>query len=249
MRNRIALGLLALGLASVACDEKKDVAPASTGAPSAANKPANTGEPKVGEAKETPPEPKSLTVAQFTTDAPAAACKVLATCKNEEVTASISAMMVLIAGFASLKDKAMQDELKAVGDAMKKENRHSLNGDECTKVMGAITKATGFNAEKIQASIDAKKVEFNAEKAAACSAALSTPPKACAEEKKLTGEPKMEDLDKMMKGYEKDFEEYLKPCQEAFVGKVAAGEACENDFECAGEKVECKQNKCAKKAE
>jgi hypothetical protein len=51
----------------------------------------------------------------------------------------------------------------------------------------------------------------------------------------------------MMKAYEKPLEEHLKPCEGALVGKVNEGEACSFDYECAGEKVDCKAKKCAKK--
>jgi hypothetical protein len=238
MKKWILVTLLMGSVATAACEDKGG-APATDGAPSssAANK-----KPKEQEA------PKSLTVEQFTADAPVAACKTLASCKNEEVTISIGAMLMMMAGFATLEDPAASKELEAISAAMKKEGRNTINGDECNKIMGAVTKSTGFNAETIQASIDAKKTEFNGEKAAACYAALSTQPSFCKDEKKVAGDPKLGELDRMMKAYEKELDAHTKACDETFVGKLAAGSACEHDFECAGEKVECKQKKCAKKA-
>jgi hypothetical protein len=232
-------------MASAACEEKKTDAPPPAKPPASAATTAASSETKT--AKEEPEAPKSLTVAQFTTDMPAAACKALTTCKNEEVSTSVGAMVMLMAGFAAMQDPALGKELKGIGDTMKTEKRNAMNGDECTKVMGALTKTIGFTADKVQASVDGKKAEFNGEKAAACTAALATQPNFCKEEKKLTKEPNMGEMDKMMKAYEKDVEAYLQPCKDTLVGKVAEGEACEFDFECAGEKTACKQKKCAKK--
>ena len=244
MKTWIPLTLLMGSVAVAACDANKDAAPTTAGTASAsgATKPA-VDKPKQDEA------PKSLTLKQFTDDAPVAACKALVSCKNEEVTVGIDAMLMMIAGFATLDDPTTGKELEGIGDAMKKDGRSTMNGDECSKIMGAVTKATGFNAETIQAAIDAKKTEFNAEKAAACYAALSTQPSFCKDEKKVEGEPKLGELDRMMKAYQKDLDAHLKACDEVFVGKLTAGSACEHDFECAGEKVECKRKKCTKKAD
>jgi hypothetical protein len=73
-----------------------------------------------------------------------------------------------------LEDPTAGKHLEGIGDAMKKDGRSTMNGDECRKIMGVVTKATGFDADTIQAAIDAKKTEFNGDKAAACYAALST---------------------------------------------------------------------------
>ena len=169
MKKWVLVGLLAM--ASAACEEKKTDAPPAKPPASAATTTASS-ETKPATAKDEPEGPKSLTVAQFTSDMPAAACKALTTCKNEEVSVSLGAMVMFMAGLSAMQDPAVGKELKAIGDTMKTEKRNVMNGEECTKVMGALTKTMGFTADKVQASVDAKKAEFNGEKAAACTAAL-----------------------------------------------------------------------------
>jgi len=234
-------GLLAGMTASTACGEK-----ATDTASSASAKPGASGETKSAPAKTE--EAKPLTVAQFTTDAPAAACKALVACKNQEISVGLGTTLLMIGAFGSMDDPAAGKEFKSIDESMKKDSRYAMNSDECGKVMGIVTKATGFTAEKIQASIDAKKAAFDPGKAATCMAALAKEPTSCSQEKKVEKEPKMGDLDKMMDSYKKELEDYMKPCESVIDGKVAEGGECAYDFECAGEKVSCKQKKCSKKA-
>lgn len=244
MTKHFVLATLVGAFALTGCGDKAADGAASGSAATSA-KPA--GASASAAASSAPAAPKNATVAQFATEAPANVCKQLTSCKNEEVAVSIGSMLQLVAGFAGMGDPKVAEEMKGIGEAMKKDKRNLLNADECTKVMGVVTNTTGFDEKKLQAAIDAKKVEFNAEKAGACLAALASQPAFCKDEKKITGEPNLGELDKMMKTYEKDLDAHVKVCEEALVGKIAAGEACEADYECAGDKVGCKNKKCVAK--
>ncbi len=243
MTNKLMLGTLVGLLSLTACGDKTDAAASG----SASAKPAASGAASGAPKKEEPAAAKPLTLAQFTTDVPVAACKTVVSCKNEEVSVSAGTTMQMVAGFGGMDDPKITADLKAIGEAMEKDKRQVMNASECTTVMGAVTKVSGFSAEKIQPSIDAKKVEFNGEKAAACLAAVSAEPPFCKEEKKVKPDLKLADLEKIMKPYQKEFEDHLKACDGALVGKVAIGEACESGFECAGDEVDCKAKKCVSK--
>jgi hypothetical protein len=245
--NKLVVVALAGAMAVVGCEDKGAGGTASSGSAAGSGKPAPSGDTKPAKSAE-PPAAKALTAAQFTTDATAAGCKTLVGCKNQEFSVAVGATFMMMAGFAGMDDKSVEAEMKAVGDGMEKDKRNVMNADECGKVMAVVAKVTGFTGEKLQAAIDAKRVEFNGEKAAACAAQLGTEPPFCKEEKKVEGEPKLGELDKMMDAFEKPLlEEHLKVCKEALVGKVAAGAACEADYECTGEKTKCKDKKCIEK--
>jgi hypothetical protein len=243
MTNKLILATFLAMVATAACGDKTDAA----GSGSVSASPAGSGAASAAAKKDEPVAAKALTLAQFTTDMPAAACKTMAACKNEEVTAGIGFAMQMMAGFGGMDDPKIAADSKSVAESMKKDGRQTMNAAECTTIMGAVTTLSGFSAEKFQAAIDAKKVEFNGDKAAACVAALSAEPAFCKDEKKVKPDLKFGDIDAMMKPYEKDLEAYLKSCGEALVGKVAAGEPCESNFECAGENVACQDKKCAAK--
>ena len=214
---------------------------------SASSKPAGSAAPSGAVKQEEPPAPKQLTLAQFATDAPTAACKALTTCKNEEVSVSVGSALQLVAGFGGLDDPKIVADMKEVGRAMRKDNRQAMNAAECTTVMGAIATTSGFTPAKLQAAVDAKKTEFNAEKGAACLAAISTEAPFCKLEKTVKPDLKLGELEVIMKTYRKDLDTFMKSCNDALVGKVAVGAACEHDFECAGEDGRCKDRKCARK--
>lgn len=245
MKNWMMAGLF-LGMTVAACGgDKTDGASSST--PSAT--PASSGKPAAGKSSSAPAktdEAKEVTVADFTSKVPAGSCKAIAECKNQELSVGVGAMLIMVGAFGSMDDKDAQKEFKEIDEAQKKDNRFTLNADECGKVMAVVTKVTGFTADKVQASIDAKKAEFDGKKAGECLAALEKSPPSCATEKKLEKEPKLDDIDKMMKSYKTEMDDFVKPCQGALVGKVAEGGECAYDYECAGEKVDCKNKKCTK---
>jgi hypothetical protein len=243
MRNCLWAGLV-VGMTVTACGNKAaDTASSASASAATSSKPASSGE-----AKKTDDE-KPVTVASLTTDGPVEACKTLVACKNEEISVSAGTMLMMVAGFASMGDQDAQKAFKAIDEEMKKDKRFAMNADECGKVMAIFMKTEGATADKIQASIDAKKAEFDPKKASECLASLAKEPPSCATEKKVDKEPNLGSIDKMMAPYQKELDAYTKPCEHAIIGKVAEGGECAYDFECAGGKASCKQKKCSKKGD
>lgn len=245
MRNWVLAGLV-LGMTATGCGTKAaDTASSASASAATSSKPASSSDAKTPAKTD---EEKPVTVASLTTDGPVEACKTLVACKNQEISVSAGTMLLMVAGFASMGDQDAQKDLKAIDADMKKEKRFVMNADECGKLMAIFMRTEGATPDKIQASIDAKKAEFDPKKASECLASLAKAPPSCETEKKVDKEPNLGSIDTMMAPYQKELDAYTKPCEHAIKGKVAEGGECAYDFECEGGKASCKHKKCTKKA-
>ncbi len=232
----LAAALLVFG---TACDEKKADGEGTT---AEAQTTTTTAEGEGGDEGAAAEEATSMTPEEFAAAAPGNVCTWVTTCKNQEITVSVSAMMGMVAGFGSMGNPDLQAKIKPINESMKAESRMVPNAEECGVLAGVTAEVMGFDGSAIKASQDAGNIEFNGEKAAACSEALKGQFDACSQEKKVEGDVKLSALDTMMKAYEKDLEAHLKPCEEMIVGKVAADAACTQDYECAdGGKCKAKE--------
>ncbi len=248
MNSKLSIFLIAalLSMPLVGCDSKKsDTKDEEAEAEQAA---AEKTDEKAGEEEES----DEMTVAQFSDKLVPTACTALDTCKNEKLKAGATAMVMMTAGFGAMGDKDFAKKVKPVQDAMKKDERTALTGDECNTVLGAFTEKSGIDGETLSAKVG-KTIEFDPAKAEKCLAQLESI-KACEEEVKLEGEMKMQELDKVLK--ESKFQESLKVCDEVMKGTLAEGDECEYSWECSGEALKCaeaaadaKEGEKAEKAE
>jgi hypothetical protein len=232
MNSKLSMVLIAalLALPLVGCDSKKgEKTEEKAEAEQAA---AEKTEEKAEEKEE---ESDEMTVAQFSEKLVPTACEALDTCKNEKLKAGASAMVMMTAGFGAMGDKDFAKKVKPVQDAMKKDERSALTGDECNTVLGAFSDKTGMDGETLSSKVG-KTIEFDAAKAEKCLAGLESI-KACEEEVKLEGKMKMQELDKVLK--ESKFQESLQVCEGVMKGTLKEGDECEYTYECSGDALKC----------
>jgi hypothetical protein len=183
--------------------------------------------------------PKDMTVDQFLTKAPPAACKTITSCKNDKVKVTATMPLMLVAGFGTMDKPDLQKDLKAIDTAMKGEKRWTLNEAECGTYATVSMKVLGVEGETLKAKVG-KTVAYDATKAAACLEALGKAPEACATENKLAAEPKMKEMEAFDKELKPAMDAWLKPCEGVIDGMVDEGGACESDVECKGKGAKCK---------
>jgi hypothetical protein len=248
MKWNVTLLLLATVVAGsqAGCDkgEQKTDAAAASKPGASSNAPGKTDEaaPKAA-AKST-----AMPVGDFLAKLTPAACGWLDSCKNEKIKAVTATMGMMIAGFGSMDKPDLAKKVQGVGDAMKQDKRSLPNKAECETVGGVVLQLGGMTPEIVQAKIG-KTVQYDGEKATACFAAIDAPFAPCATEVKLTGEPKLSDIDGFEKEFSADLDKHTKACGEVLTGMVEIGQACEYEFECKGEHSKCKGAAGAKKCE
>jgi hypothetical protein len=229
------------------CDKAEPTASPAAGATPVAS----SGSAPAKKDEAAPPVPAKVTsipVTDFLAKLAPTACSWLDQCKNEKVKAFTATMGMMVAGFGAMDKPDLAKQVQGVGDAMKKDKRSLPNKQECETVGGVVLQLGGMTPEILQAKIG-KTVQYNGEKAAACFAAIDTPFALCATEVKLTGEPKLSEIEVFEKEFGADLEKHTKTCGEVLTGMVELGQACEYEFECKGEGSKCKGGAGAKKCE
>ncbi|MEO1269121.1 MAG: hypothetical protein AAFX99_13550 [Myxococcota bacterium] len=216
--------------------EQKDGAKKDDGA---AKKEAKT-EAKDPKKEEKAPAGKTggMTADMFADKAPTALCEWLTSCKNEEITTGVQTMMVMMVAFGAMAKPEMKDDIEKTMGGMKDKKGSKLDMAQCGAISGLGAKLIGLNKETLGESVKAKRVTFDAAKATACLEGFKNV-KACETEKKVEGEPKMSEVDKMMEPYKEDLEKLGKTCEGVLVGQVDKDAACMNDYECK-EGLSCK---------
>ena len=240
MKWNVTLLLLATVIAGsqTGCDkgeQKADPAAAGSKPAASSNALAKTDEAAPKAAAKT----TAMPVTEFLAKIAPAACGWLDQCKNEKIKAVTATMGMMIAGFGSMDKPDLAKQVQGVGDAMKKDKRSLPNKQECETVGGVVLQLGGMTPEIVQAKIG-KTVQYDGEKAAACFASIDAPFAPCATEVKLTGEPKLSEIDGFEKEFSADLDKHTKACGEVLTGMVEAGQACEYEFECKGEHSKCK---------
>lgn len=242
MKIRLPFALVALLVAAAlpACKDKKSADTQTTGAaldttPAAAPKAASAAAAA----------PKDPTLEEFVAKTPAAACKTLTTCKNDKVKAVASMSAMLVVGFGTIDKPDLAKDVKSIDTAWKNEKRFLPTESECNTLGGIAMKVVGMDASTLAPHLG-KTIAYDAQKAGACLASLSTQPAACAEEVKLAAEPKMKEIESMEKELKPSLDGFAKPCEGVLTGLVESGGACEIDAECKGEKAKCKPAAAAK---
>lgn len=231
-----------------ACENKTEqtASPKASVSPEAAKTAVAT---KPAEAPAAAPEkPKGVPVTDFLAKLAPTTCSWIDQCKNEKFKVVTSTMGMMIAGMGAMDKPELGKKLQGIGDAMKTEKRAFPNKQECETIGGVVLQLAGMTPEIIQAKVG-KTVQYDEAKGAACLAALEKPLAACATEVKLTGEPKLSELDGFEKEFKGDLDSQTKVCEEALSGMVEAGGACEYEFECKGANAKCKGAAGAKKCE
>lgn len=176
----------------------------------------------------------AVTPESFAAQAPTNLCTWITTCKNEEITTGMNATIGLIVGFGSLAKPDIKTKIEPVMKKMDEEQRKSPTAEECGVLVGAGAELLGMDAKSLKANVDGGKVKFDAAKAATCLENLKGDFKSCQMEKKVEGDVKMSQLETMMEPYKAELEGQLKPCEDALVGAVKAGESCDFDYVCEG---------------
>lgn len=240
---------LALVAGTVACG-KSDGAKVDEPAKGAEAKKegAKEGDAKKEEAKkeeakkeEKAPAGGDMSAEAFADAAPAALCGWLTGCKNEEITVGVQTMMVMTVAFGAMARPDMKDEIESTMKGLKKEGEKKnakLDGEQCGAVSGLGAKMLGLDKATLGEAVKSKRVAFDAAKAKACLDGFKNV-KACETEKKVEGDPKLSEMEKMMEPYKDDLEGLTKACESVLVGQVAADGACTNDYECK-EGLTCK---------
>jgi hypothetical protein len=248
MKLNVTMLLLAGVIAGsqMGCDKGEQAAPATSGSAAAAPKKTDEAAPK--EAVKAAPKATSIPVTDFLAKLAPNACTWIDQCKNEKIKAVAATMGMMIAGFGSMDKPDLAAKVKTVGDAMKADKRALPNKQECETVGGVVLQLGGMTPDIVQGKVG-KTVQYDGEKAAACFAALEGAFAPCATEVKLTGEPKLSEIETFQKEFDKDLDVQMKACDGVFTGMIEAGQACEYEFECKGESSDCKGAAGAKKCE
>lgn len=182
--------------------------------------------------------PKPLGVADFLAQIPAAGCKALDACKNDKVKTAVEMPIMAMAGFGSMDNPALAKQMKAVGKAMSKaENKGFPTEQHCEAIGKIALEVTGLVAKTVKGKIG-KTVKYDAQKAAACLAAIHSPFPACSSNFRVK-DPTMGEAEKYQKAYGSQIDAHTEVCNGALVGLLAAGKSCEYDYECAGENSKC----------
>lgn len=231
----LAFSLSAVAVVTPGCKDKGGAGGAGgAGSASAGASAAASAAPEV---KASPAA--DVTVDQFVSKGPPAACKTITSCKNDKVKVVATMPIMLIAGFGTLDKPELGKELKAVDTAMKADKRFTPNESECTTMAGIAMKVLGIDGEAMKAKVG-KTISYDPKKGAACLEALAKAPDACATETKLPAEPKMKEMESFDKELKPTMDAYLKPCEGVIEGMVDEGGACESDVECKGKGAKCK---------
>jgi len=230
-----SLLIAALALSLTACSDSDDAKAPEGGDASA----------KVEEA---PKAPAKMEFDAFAAALPKGMCKVTTGCKNEPYVAVVDMMMMMMVGFGTMDDADAQAKIAPIGKAMETEKRSLFNMSECETIAGYAFNLAGLDAEGIKASVAAGKVDFNAEQAAACAKVFDSQPEMCKTEVKIEGEFNMGEAEKIGNEMDGKLDDFLKPCEGVFVGKVAVGAECSAGYECAGDNTDCQEGKCVEKA-
>lgn len=178
---------------------------------------------------------------QFLAKSVPAACKTIATCKNDKVKVAATMPIMLIAGFGTIDKPELGNELKSAETSMKKDKRFVPNESECTTYGNVAMKVLGMQADALNAKVG-KTIAYDSKKAAACLASIKKGPDACATEVKLAAEPKMNEIDAISKEVDPALDALTKPCDDVITGLVDAGGACDLDVECKGKGSKCKES-------
>lgn len=233
----LALALSAVALTTSACKDKDKGGAGGAGSASAGGS-AGAGS-SAPEAKAAPAPAADVTIDQFVAKGPPAACKTIASCKNDKVKVVATMPVMLIAGFGTMDKPELQKDMKAVDTTMKADKRFTPNESECTTLSGIALKVLGIDGEALKAKVG-KTVSYDPKKGAACLEALAKSPDACATESKLATEPKMKEMEAFDKELKPAMEAFLKPCEGVIEGLVDEGGACDTDVECKGKGAKCK---------
>ncbi len=232
LRNALVLGVSAAFVMLSACKNKGDAAADAAGGGAA------SGSAAASAVASAAPPPADVTIDQFVAKGPPAACKTIASCKNDKVKVVATTPVMLIAAFGTIDKPELAKDMKGVETSMKAEKRWTPNEAECTTLGGIALKVLGIDGQALKSKVG-KTVSYDAKKAAACLDTLAKAPDACAQESKLAGEPKMKEMEAFDKELKPAMDAWLKPCEGVIEGMVDEGGACESDVECKG-KSKCK---------
>lgn len=240
-RNVSHLLLAALVASTLGACQKNETEAGNN--PAASAKPASAPAAATSEKKA---EETSLTAEAFLSKITPTTCNWVTQCKNDKVKATVATMAMMVASFGSMDRPELAKQMKGVDESMKKDKRWFPTSSECTTIGNVSLQVLGLTSEQLTAKIG-KTVKYDGEKAAQCIAQLSSRFKPCETELKLEKEPKLGEIDKFSNELKGDLEAHTKACEGVLTGMVEAGKACEQSFECAGEKSECKKKVCAEK--
>ncbi|RVU46700.1 hypothetical protein EA187_06065 [Lujinxingia sediminis] len=253
----LALGSVACKKAEIATDETAEESSEPAGEEAAGEEAAGDKEEAAGESAVLPPErPENLkaagerlegghdpavpvSVEEFRPKFVESLCLAYDSCGNMELKSAVAGTFFMAGMSMASQSPEALEEFRALMGRIEEANLPMPRREDCVELFEIVTKETGLDGESLAASVKAGRVAFDAAQAGKCMGQLGTQSEACGEYRPMGDEPDMQRLQAMMMQAGPILEAHYKPCQTMFEGKVAAGDACSFDYECADERTTC----------
>ncbi|TXD34997.1 hypothetical protein FRC98_17925 [Lujinxingia vulgaris] len=166
-------------------------------------------------------------------------CLAYDSCGNMELKSAVAGTFFMAGMSMASQSPEALEKFRALMGRIEEANLPMPRREDCVELFEIVTEETGVDGESLAASVEAGRVAYDAEQAGKCMGQLGTQSEVCGEYRPMGEEPDMQRLQAMMMQAGPVMEAHYKPCQTMFEGKVATGDSCSFDYECADQRTTC----------